>query len=108
MQLNAYNALRTGQMNSMCKGYANIARKGPQFIHETFSPSRRETYINDHNIYELVLASSNIRRGEERVSCVKKRNNRQYKTITNTMPNIMSRTNTISVQLYRFYVCFNP
>ena len=95
-------------MNSMCKGYANIARKGPQFIHETFSPSRRETYINDHNIYELVLSSSNIRRGEERVSCVKKRNNRQYKTITNTMPNIMSRTNTISVQLCRFHVCFNP
>ena len=100
MQLNAYNALRTGQMNSMCPGYANIARKGPQFIHETFSPSRRETYVNDHNINELVLSSSNIRGRKERVLCLKKRNNRQYETITNNLHKIMS----VQIQFQYNYV----
>ena len=55
MQLYAYYALRTGQMKSMCKGYANAVQKGPQYIHDTFSPSRRKAYINDYYIYDFVL-----------------------------------------------------
>ena len=64
MQLYAYYALRTGQMKSMCKGYANAMQKGPQYIHDTFSPSRRKAYINDYYIYEFVLSSCNIRRDD--------------------------------------------
>ena len=58
-------------MNSMCKGYANTVRKGPLYIHDTFSPSRRETYINDYCIYEFVLSSFNIRRGEDEYYALK-------------------------------------
>ena len=58
-------------MNSMCKGYANTVRKGPLYIHDTFSPSRTETYINDYCIYEFVLSSFNIRRGEDEYYALK-------------------------------------
>ena len=54
------------------QGICKYCAKGASiYIHDTFSPSRRETYINDYCIYEFVLSSFNIRRGEDEYYALK-------------------------------------